>query len=160
MHTLFELNTKIDVDEAAFERMMNAAEAELSKAEKSQYIQAIVLLSVKGNKTQPRQTLKNLSGLSLCFMRIKFIPLRTVEDACPYSFANFLMRRSFCSPFLVFVRFIIARTNDKRVANDFRVKGDLDPIRMTLAASGGKAKIFCVKKAISHKKMNNYENIH
>ena len=50
MHTLFELNTKIDVDEAAFERMMNAAEAELSKAEKSQYIQAIVLLSVKGNE--------------------------------------------------------------------------------------------------------------
>ena len=50
MHTLFELNTKIDVDAAAFERMMNAAEAELSKAEKSQYIQAIVLLSVKGNE--------------------------------------------------------------------------------------------------------------
>ena len=50
MHALFELNTKIDVDAAAFERMMNAAEAELSKAEKSQYIQAIVLLSVKGNK--------------------------------------------------------------------------------------------------------------
>ena len=50
MHTLFELNTKIDVDTAAFERMMNAAEAELSKAEKSQYIQAIVLLSVKGNE--------------------------------------------------------------------------------------------------------------
>ena len=50
MHTLFELNTKNDVDEAAFERMMNAAEAELSKAEKSQYIQAIVLLSVKGNE--------------------------------------------------------------------------------------------------------------
>ena len=50
MHTLFELNTKIDVDAAAFERMMNAAEAELSKAEKSQYIQAIGLLSVKGNE--------------------------------------------------------------------------------------------------------------
>ena len=50
MHTLFELNTKIDVDAAAFERMMNAAEAELSKSEKSQYIQAIVLLSVKGNE--------------------------------------------------------------------------------------------------------------
>ena len=50
MRTLFELNTKIDVDAAAFERMMNAAEAELSKAEKSQYIQAIVLLSVKGNE--------------------------------------------------------------------------------------------------------------
>ena len=50
MHTLFELNTKIDVDAAAFEQMMNAAEAELSKAEKSQYIQAIVLLSVKGNE--------------------------------------------------------------------------------------------------------------
>ena len=50
MHTLFELNTKIDVDAAAFERMMNAAEAELSKAKKSQYIQAIVLLSVKGNE--------------------------------------------------------------------------------------------------------------
>ena len=50
MHTLFELNTKIDVDAAAFERMMNAAEAELSKAEKSQYTQAIVLLSVKGNE--------------------------------------------------------------------------------------------------------------
>ena len=50
MHTLFELNTKIDVDAAAFERMMNVAEAELSKAEKSQYIQAIVLLSVKGNE--------------------------------------------------------------------------------------------------------------
>ena len=50
MHTLFELNTKIDVDAAAFERMMNAAEAELSKAEKNQYIQAIVLLSVKGNE--------------------------------------------------------------------------------------------------------------
>ena len=50
MHTLFELNTKIDVDAAAFERMMNTAEAELSKAEKSQYIQAIVLLSVKGNE--------------------------------------------------------------------------------------------------------------
>ena len=50
MHTLFELNTKIDVDAAAFERMINAAEAELSKAEKSQYIQAIVLLSVKGNE--------------------------------------------------------------------------------------------------------------
>ena len=50
MHTLFELNTKIDVDAAAFERMMNAAEAELSKAEKSQYIQAIVLLSVKENE--------------------------------------------------------------------------------------------------------------
>ena len=50
MHTLFKLNTKIDVDAAAFERMMNAAEAELSKAEKSQYIQAIVLLSVKGNE--------------------------------------------------------------------------------------------------------------
>ena len=50
MHTLFELNTKIDVDAAAFERMMNAAEAELSKAEKSQCIQAIVLLSVKGNE--------------------------------------------------------------------------------------------------------------
>ena len=50
MHTLFELNTKIDVDAAAFERMVNAAEAELSKAEKSQYIQAIVLLSVKGNE--------------------------------------------------------------------------------------------------------------
>ena len=50
MHTLFELNTKIDVDAAAFERMMNAAETELSKAEKSQYIQAIVLLSVKGNE--------------------------------------------------------------------------------------------------------------
>ena len=50
MHTLFELNTKIDVDAAAFERMMNAAEAELSKAEKSQHIQAIVLLSVKGNE--------------------------------------------------------------------------------------------------------------
>ena len=50
MHTLFELNTKIDVDAAAFERMMNAAEAELSKTEKSQYIQAIVLLSVKGNE--------------------------------------------------------------------------------------------------------------
>ena len=50
MHTLFELNTKIDADVAAFERMMNAAEAELSKAEKSQYIQAIVLLSVKGNE--------------------------------------------------------------------------------------------------------------
>ena len=50
MHTLFELNTKIDVDAAAFERMMNVAEAELSKAEKSQYVQAIVLLSVKGNE--------------------------------------------------------------------------------------------------------------
>ena len=50
MHTLFELNTKIDVDAAAFERMMNAAEAELSKAEKSQYIQAIVLLSVRENE--------------------------------------------------------------------------------------------------------------
>ena len=50
MHTLFELNTKIDVDAAAFEQMMNAAEAELSKAEKSQYIQAIVLLSMKGNE--------------------------------------------------------------------------------------------------------------
>ena len=50
MHTLFELNTKIDVDAAAFERMMNAAEAELSKAEKSQYIQAIVLLSANGNE--------------------------------------------------------------------------------------------------------------
>ena len=50
MHTLFELNTKIDVDAAAFEQMMNAAEAELSKAEKSQYIQAIVLLSVKENE--------------------------------------------------------------------------------------------------------------
>ena len=50
MHTLFELNSKIDVDAAAFERMMNAAEAELSKAEKNQYIQAIVLLSVKGNE--------------------------------------------------------------------------------------------------------------
>ena len=50
MHTLFELNTKIDVDATVFERMMNAAEAELSKAEKSQYIQAIVLLSVKGNE--------------------------------------------------------------------------------------------------------------
>ena len=50
MHTLFELNTKIDVDAAAFERMMNAAKAELSKAEKSQYIQAIVLLSVKENE--------------------------------------------------------------------------------------------------------------
>ena len=50
MRTLFELNPQIDVDAAAFERMMNAAEAELSKAEKSQYIQAIVLLSVKGNE--------------------------------------------------------------------------------------------------------------
>ena len=50
MHTLFELNTKIVVDAAVFERMMNAAEAELSKAEKSQYIQAIVLLSANGNE--------------------------------------------------------------------------------------------------------------
>ena len=50
MHTLFELNTKIVVDAAVFERMMNTAEAELAKAEKSQYIQAIVLLSVKGNE--------------------------------------------------------------------------------------------------------------
>ena len=50
MHTLFELNTKIVVDAAVFERMKKAAEAELSKAEKSQYIQAIVLLSVKGNE--------------------------------------------------------------------------------------------------------------
>ena len=34
--------------------------------------------------TIPRQTFKNLSGLSLCLLRIKFLRQRTVEDACPY----------------------------------------------------------------------------
>ena len=74
MHTLFELNTKIDVDAAAFERMMNAAEAELSKAEKSQYIQAIVLLSVKGNEysTLIKNALsKEKSDETALFKRIK-----------------------------------------------------------------------------------------
>ena len=79
MHTLFELNTKIDVDAAAFERMMNAAEAELSKAElskaeNSQYIQAIVLLSVKGNEysTRIKNALsKEKSGETALLKRIK-----------------------------------------------------------------------------------------
>ena len=79
MHTLFELNTKIDVDAAAFERMMNAAEAELSKAElskaeNSQYIQAIVLLSVKGNEysTLIKNALsKEKSGETALLKRIK-----------------------------------------------------------------------------------------
>ena len=32
----------------------------------------------------PRQTIKNLSGLIFVFC-VAFIPLRTVEDACPYN---------------------------------------------------------------------------
>ena len=50
MHTLFELKTKIVVDAAVFERMKKSADDELSKAEKGQYTQALVLLSVKGNE--------------------------------------------------------------------------------------------------------------
>ena len=50
MHTLFELKTQSPIDTAVLERMKKTAEAELSKAEKSQYTQAMVLLSVKGNE--------------------------------------------------------------------------------------------------------------
>ena len=42
--------------------------------------------------TKPRQTSKAV-GVYLCFLRIKFLRQRTVEDACPYNaLANFLMR--------------------------------------------------------------------
>ena len=51
---------------------------------------------------EPRQ--KNLSGLSLCFLRIKFLSFRTVEDACPYKIGvNFLMRSTLLPPFLLMI---------------------------------------------------------
>ena len=50
MQTLFELKTKLTIDMAVFEQMKKTAEAELSKAAAGQYVQAVVLLSAKGNE--------------------------------------------------------------------------------------------------------------
>ena len=50
MQTLFELKTKLTVDMAVFEQMKKTAEAELSKAATGQHVQAVVLLSAKGNE--------------------------------------------------------------------------------------------------------------
>ena len=50
MQTLFELKTKLTIDMAVFEQMKKTAEAELSKAVAGQYVQAVVLLSAKGNE--------------------------------------------------------------------------------------------------------------
>ena len=45
---------------------------------------------------------ENLSGLFLCFLRIKFLRQRTVEDACPYNEkSNFLMRTSLSAPLFI-----------------------------------------------------------
>ena len=50
MQALFELKTKLTIDMAVFEQMKKTAEAELSKATAGQYVQAVVLLSAKGNE--------------------------------------------------------------------------------------------------------------
>ena len=50
MQALFELKTKLTIDMAVFEQMKKTAEAELSKAAAGQYVQAVVLLSAKGNE--------------------------------------------------------------------------------------------------------------
>jgi hypothetical protein len=50
MKSIFELKTKTTVDLAVFERMKEKATEMLSEAEKSQYTQAVVLLSVSGNE--------------------------------------------------------------------------------------------------------------
>ena len=75
----------------------------------------ILQISINQILTTPTNFIENLSALIICFLRIKFLSFRTVEDACPYNERlNFLMRSRLYQLFLLrlFILFLNTQNYD------------------------------------------------
>ena len=107
MQTLFELKTKLTIDMAVFEQMKKTAEAELSKAAAGQYVQAVVLLSAKGNEystliknalskekadeTAFLEGIKNVNDTEICYVLCMWQADKSID------FPSFDFRKLLCA---------------------------------------------------------------